>query len=71
VKPIDPRRLNHLADDAPEVQRRLGSIKSAALTILKEIENLPFVFYNISAGANVVVEVDGWSPKDSPRVAKI
>ena len=71
MKPINPQRLIHSADDAPEAQRRLGSTKSVAITILEETENLAFVFYTISAGANEGVKVDGRSLKDSPRVAKL
>ena len=71
MKPISPQRLIHLADDAPETQCRLGSAKLVAIEILKEIENLPFVFCTISAGANEVVEVDRWSLRDFPRVANI
>ena len=71
MKSISPQRLVHLVDDAPETQCRLGSTKSVAITILEETENLAFALYTISDGANEGVEVDGRSPKDSPRVAKI
>ena len=70
MKPVNPGRLIHLADNEPGDQLSLGSTVSVVIPTLNEVENLVVVFNTIPARVEVV-EVKGRSGDDFIRVAKV
>lgn len=70
MKPVNPGRLIHPAQNGPEFQSTLRSVAFVVIPTQSEVEDLVFAFQSTSAQI-ADVETKGQSSEEIMRVAKV